>query len=300
MVSSSPMKPDLVEHLLRFCRALRSHGFSIGPGEEIDMFRALEAIDIGDREEFTSALRLVLCSDRDEQALFDTLFERFLLAAESDAGGRPIQLIPETREVPEGGAASRKGEKPTPPRRMGRAASRPRRLPGGMGWRRFRRAEPGRALRTEGRNGTFPSHGWPASAPPIYPGDRPPKFPTTAWRRCWRRPPFWYPGFRSGEAAGGSRCGGELGSISDGFFAKAFPPAVTWCFRPGRVIAAVRPDFSCSATEADRWPPSPGVFCSSPTPSPEKPAAPKCFSFQPVFAASPINFAGTGRDGCRR
>jgi len=75
------------------------------------MFRALEAIDIGDREEFTSALRLVLCSDRDEQALFDTLFERFLLAAESDAGGRPIQLIPETREVPEGGAASRKGGK---------------------------------------------------------------------------------------------------------------------------------------------------------------------------------------------
>ncbi|MGI6128145.1 MAG: vWA domain-containing protein [Planifilum sp.] len=133
MVSSSPMKPDLVEHLLRFCRALRSHGFSIGPGEEIDMFRALEAIDIGDREEFTSALRLVLCSDRDEQALFDTLFERFLLAAESDAGGRPIQLIPETREVPEGGAASRKGGKADaapPDGKSGVAASPPPRRDG--------------------------------------------------------------------------------------------------------------------------------------------------------------------------
>lgn len=92
---SSQAKPDLVTHLLRFCRALRAHGFSIGPGEEIDMFRALGAIDIGDREEFASALRLVLCSTREEQALFDTLFERFLLAAESDAGGRSIQRIPE-------------------------------------------------------------------------------------------------------------------------------------------------------------------------------------------------------------
>jgi uncharacterized protein with von Willebrand factor type A (vWA) domain len=105
---SSSATPNLVDHLLRLCRALRSRGFSIGPGEEVDMFRALEAVDIGDREEFASALRLVLCSSREEQALFDTLFERFLLAAESDAGGRSIQMIPEE------GTSREKGRKASP------------------------------------------------------------------------------------------------------------------------------------------------------------------------------------------
>ncbi len=105
---SSSATPNLVDHLLRLCRALRSRGFSIGPGEEVDMFRALEAVDIGDREEFASALRLVLCSSREEQALFDTLFERFLLAAESDAGGRFIQMIPEE------GTSREKGRKASP------------------------------------------------------------------------------------------------------------------------------------------------------------------------------------------
>lgn len=121
--SSSSATPSLVDHLLLLCRVLRSRGFSIGPGEEIDMFRALDAVDIGDREEFVSALRLVLCASREEQALFDTLFERFLLATESDAGGRSIQLIPEA------GAAEEEGERKDPPdgppsRRKGEKAVR--------------------------------------------------------------------------------------------------------------------------------------------------------------------------------
>jgi uncharacterized protein len=90
---STFLQPNLAEHLLRFCRVLRSRGFSIGPGEEIDMFRALEAVDIGDKAEFAAALRLVLCSNREEQAMFDTLFDNFLLAVESEAGGRPVQTI---------------------------------------------------------------------------------------------------------------------------------------------------------------------------------------------------------------
>ena len=160
------------------------------------MFRALEAVDIGDREEFASALRLVLCSSREEQALFDTLFERFLLAAESDAGGRSIQLIPEE------GAAEEKGERKAPP---GRAAfppgrgkkpsgrkgkSRDRSGPGRKGIRvpegrrRVPGEEAGRRIRQAGRrSGMFPSRGWPATAPTVCPGDRPPKSPRTAWRR---------------------------------------------------------------------------------------------------------------------
>jgi uncharacterized protein with von Willebrand factor type A (vWA) domain len=100
MIQPSPfLQPNLAEHLLRFCRLLRSRGFSIGPGEEIDMFRALEAIDIGDKAEFAAALRLVLCSNREEQAIFDALFDNFLLAVESEAGGRPVQTIPEKDKV---------------------------------------------------------------------------------------------------------------------------------------------------------------------------------------------------------
>jgi uncharacterized protein with von Willebrand factor type A (vWA) domain len=148
MIRSSSAPPNLVDHLLRLCRALRSRGFSIGPGEEIDMFRALEAVDIGDREEFASALRLVLCSSREEQALFDTLFERFLLAAESDAGGRSIQLIPEA------GAAEEEGERKVPPdgrpsRREGGKAVRAEgkvagsELPGTEGFPHSGRAEEG-------------------------------------------------------------------------------------------------------------------------------------------------------------
>jgi uncharacterized protein with von Willebrand factor type A (vWA) domain len=57
------------------------------------MFRALEVVDIGDKAEFAAALRLVLCSNREEQAIFDTLFDNFLLAVESEAGGRPVQTI---------------------------------------------------------------------------------------------------------------------------------------------------------------------------------------------------------------
>lgn len=96
VIQTSPFsQPNLAEYLLRFCRVLRSRGFSIGPGEEIDMFRALEVVDIGDKAEFAAALRLVLCSTREEQAMFDTLFDNFLLAVESEAGGRPIQTIQE-------------------------------------------------------------------------------------------------------------------------------------------------------------------------------------------------------------
>ncbi|SEN76173.1 vWA domain-containing protein [Lihuaxuella thermophila] len=91
-------QPNLAEHLLRFCRMLRARGFSIGPGEEIDMFRALEVVDIGDKTAFAAALRLVLCSNREEQAMFDTLFDNFLFAVESNAGGRPIQTIREKGE----------------------------------------------------------------------------------------------------------------------------------------------------------------------------------------------------------
>ena len=146
---SSSATPNLVDHLLRLCRALRSRGFSIGPGEEVDMFRALEAVDIGDREEFASALRLVLCSSREEQALFDTLFERFLLAAESDAGGRSIQMIPEE------GTSREKGRKASPGEHASRREGGKSR-PGGREIRGIGAARDGRGLAFRKGGGGFP------------------------------------------------------------------------------------------------------------------------------------------------
>ncbi|MDR5695725.1 MAG: VWA domain-containing protein [Armatimonadota bacterium] len=68
---------DLISNVVSFCRLLRSHGLSIGPREEVDALRALELIDVGDREEFRLALRTVLAMSPEAQRVFDEIFERF-------------------------------------------------------------------------------------------------------------------------------------------------------------------------------------------------------------------------------
>lgn len=68
---------NLSEHVLSFCRYLRSQGFLIGLKEVEDSLRALEAIDIGEREQFYLALKIVLCSSQEEQFVFDRAFHSF-------------------------------------------------------------------------------------------------------------------------------------------------------------------------------------------------------------------------------
>ncbi|HET7579047.1 MAG TPA: VWA domain-containing protein [Bacillales bacterium] len=71
-------KPAYVTaYLVGFVRFLRDRDFLAGPGETADALRALEKVDLSVEKEVRSALRLVLCSKKSEQDLFDTLFDRF-------------------------------------------------------------------------------------------------------------------------------------------------------------------------------------------------------------------------------
>ncbi|MBD8004113.1 vWA domain-containing protein [Bacillus norwichensis] len=69
----------LSNHILKFCLHLRGLGFLIGPQETMDSIRAVETIDIFNREQFQACLRLVLCSSMEEQAIFDHAFKEFFL-----------------------------------------------------------------------------------------------------------------------------------------------------------------------------------------------------------------------------
>ncbi len=60
-----------------FCRVLRGHGFAITAAEAMDALRALEVVDLEDREEVRLALRAVLTSRMEELAVFDRCFDAF-------------------------------------------------------------------------------------------------------------------------------------------------------------------------------------------------------------------------------
>lgn len=69
----------LSTHLHLFFRTLRDANFLVGPTEMTDALRALEWIEIADVGQFRLALKIVLCSSKEEQAVFDRLFQAFFL-----------------------------------------------------------------------------------------------------------------------------------------------------------------------------------------------------------------------------
>ena len=68
--------------LTRFSAMLRNEGLVIGHKETIDAFDALTAVDVGSRDEFKSALRCIYAKSRQEQLIFDRLFDQFFVSAE--------------------------------------------------------------------------------------------------------------------------------------------------------------------------------------------------------------------------
>ena len=84
----SPAATDLVEHTARFCRRLRAEGLRLGPGDTLDATRALESVDLFDREDVRLALRSALVKRVDELPLFDALFDAFW------GGGAPVRRNP--------------------------------------------------------------------------------------------------------------------------------------------------------------------------------------------------------------
>ena len=72
------MRPgSLSKHLVAFCRFLRASGFSVGPGEEVEMFRVLGQWEFDSKQDFQLILSQLLCKSRPQQLEFPQLFEDF-------------------------------------------------------------------------------------------------------------------------------------------------------------------------------------------------------------------------------
>ncbi|MDQ3698885.1 MAG: VWA domain-containing protein [Gemmatimonadota bacterium] len=78
---SASASASLVAAITRFCRELRARELLVTPAETVDALRALEKVDVGDREEVYLALRVVLASRVEDHAIFDELFDTLAAAA---------------------------------------------------------------------------------------------------------------------------------------------------------------------------------------------------------------------------
>lgn len=67
----------LADNIVHFARALRKAGMRIGPAAVADAIEAVQAIGIGDREEFYTALHCTLVTRHEDQAIFDEAFRLF-------------------------------------------------------------------------------------------------------------------------------------------------------------------------------------------------------------------------------
>jgi hypothetical protein len=66
-----------VENLMHFARALRAAGVPVGPGRVLDALRAVQAVGIGNRDDFYWALHASFVNRRDQHELFDQAFHIF-------------------------------------------------------------------------------------------------------------------------------------------------------------------------------------------------------------------------------
>src|SRR5437016_13482859 len=76
-VTDAPGRGRLVENLMFFARTLRAAGLPIGPGRVIEALRAVEAVGIGQRDDFYWALHSVFVNRQDQRPVFDQAFHVF-------------------------------------------------------------------------------------------------------------------------------------------------------------------------------------------------------------------------------
>ena len=67
----------LAENILYFARALRDAGLPVGPGAVIDAINAVEAAEIGTREDFRATLHAVFVKKHEHTIIFDQAFTIF-------------------------------------------------------------------------------------------------------------------------------------------------------------------------------------------------------------------------------
>ena len=71
-----------LEKLSWFSRLLREEGLTVGTQETLDAGKILVSLGFEDREQVKTALRTVYAKSREEQNLFDRVFDGFFLSAE--------------------------------------------------------------------------------------------------------------------------------------------------------------------------------------------------------------------------
>ena len=71
------LRGALSANLVGFCRYLRLNGLKSGIGEQVDALRALEEVDLENRNSFRIALRIALAKSTKEQEIFDEHFNPF-------------------------------------------------------------------------------------------------------------------------------------------------------------------------------------------------------------------------------
>ncbi len=68
---------QLLRNVVLFARMLRRAGMTVGTGQILDLSRALEVIDPGNRLDFYHSARVILVGRREDLPVFDTLFRLF-------------------------------------------------------------------------------------------------------------------------------------------------------------------------------------------------------------------------------
>ena len=67
----------LAANVLHFCRALRTAGLPVGPGQTLAALEAVETVGVADRQVFYWALHATLVNRRDQREIFDQAFHIF-------------------------------------------------------------------------------------------------------------------------------------------------------------------------------------------------------------------------------
>jgi len=115
-------KGHLLDNLVVFGRLLRALGFDVSPGRIMEVTRALDVINLGNREEFYFAARASLVSGKEDLPLFDAAFEAFwrvhsrgptrqmgILTGRQPPRAHP-QLVPPSLNPPEPDDGSQQGQ----------------------------------------------------------------------------------------------------------------------------------------------------------------------------------------------
>ena len=114
---------NLLEHVLGFTHLLRAMGVNVGPGQSLDLVRALEHAPITSREDFRAAARCTLVVRREDLALFDAAFTFYWRTPGTDpmmlaipivpVAGKPLRLPRRAKQPGDGGESEREEEQIT-------------------------------------------------------------------------------------------------------------------------------------------------------------------------------------------